>query len=217
MDGVAGLLGDPGDFVIDLVLLGATYGAIGLTLAYTLRTGISPVPTTQRVRRTLMEGLPRELGPGTIFELGCGWGSLAVPLARAYPAHRVVGYELSPVPWAVSRLRSCFVPGRNLRVLRRDFHRAHLGDASLVVCYLYPGGMERLRSKFEAELRADAWVVSNFFPVPGWTPHRTLRADDLDQSPVYYYRPAQAGSRDGRQGRKRSHPFVPETPERRST
>ena len=173
--------------MMDVAILGATYGAIGLTLAYTLRTGISPVPTTPRVRRTLLEGLPRDLGGGTIFELGCGWGSLAVPLARAYPAHPVVGYELSPLPWAVSWLRARFVRGRNLRVFRRDFHAAHLGDACLVVCYLYPGAMERLRPKFEAELRPDALVVSNFFPVPGWTPQRTAIADDLEASPVYLY------------------------------
>ncbi len=184
--------------MVDIAILGATYGAIGLTLAYTIRTGISPVPTAARVRRTLMGGLPRTLGAGTIFELGCGWGSLAVPLARAYPAHPVVGYELSPLPWAVSWLRARFVRSRNLRVVRRDFHRAHLGDACLVVCYLYPGGMERLRPKLEAELRPDALVVSHFFPVPGWRPHRTLRADDLDRSPVYYYQPAQGGSHGGR-------------------
>ncbi len=185
----------------DVAILGAAYGAIGLTLAYTLRTGISPVPTTPRVRRTLLEGLPRELGEGTIFELGCGWGSLAVPLARAYPGHPVVGYELSPLPWAVSWLRARFVRSRNLRVFRRDFHRADLGDACLVVCYLYPGGMERLRPKLEAELRADALVVSNFFPVPGWTPQQTLRADDLERSPVYYYRGAQGSAGDGRKGK----------------
>ncbi len=171
------------------VVIGGTYAAIALTLVYTLRTGISPVPTSPRVRRALLGALPATLGPGTIFELGCGWGSLALPLARVYPRHRVEAYELSPIPWAVCRLRALLRPGgRNLGVHRRDMHRADLRDACLVVCYLYPGGMESLRPKFEAELPAGAVVASNFFPVPGWRPTRTVQADDLDRSRVYLYR-----------------------------
>jgi len=175
--------------VVGPVVIGGTYAAIALTLVYTLRTGISPVPTSPRVRRALLGALPAALGPGTIFELGCGWGSLALPLARAYPGHRVEAYELSPIPWAVCRVRALLGPGGgNLGVHRRCMHRADLRGASLVVCYLYPGGMESLRPKFEAELPPGALVTSNFFPVPGWEPARTVRVDDLEGSRVYLYR-----------------------------
>ncbi len=164
-----------------------TGAAILITLVYTIRTGISPVPTSPRVRASLMATLPDEL-EGPVFELGSGWGTLAFPLARAYPQCPVEAYELSPVPWLVSLLRQLLTPCPNLTIHRQNFHRADLGQAALVVCYLYPGGMAGLRKKFESELSAGSFVVSNFFAVPGWTPAEVRRANDLYRSPVYVYR-----------------------------
>ncbi|MDW7709169.1 MAG: class I SAM-dependent methyltransferase [Deferrisomatales bacterium] len=179
----------------------AAFVAVGLTvtLAYTLRTGISPVPTSPRVRAALLASLPADL-EGTVFELGSGWGGLAFALAHRYPSCPVRAYELSPLPWAVSRLRALFARTPNLRLLRADFHRAPLGTAVLVVCYLYPGGMARLRPKLAAELPAGALVVSHFFPVPGWKPLRVHRADDEAASRIFVYRLPAAGTDDTRPG-----------------
>lgn len=177
----------PGGLTFDLAM--AALVAVGLvfTVVYTFFTGISPVPTNRRVRATLLAALPDRFA-GTIFELGSGWGTLAFPLARKYPGCPVEAYELSPAPWAFSRLRALVTPAPNLTIHRADFHRASLAHGALVVCYLYPGGMARLRPKLEAELPAGALVVSNFFAVPGWTPLAVHRADDLEASPVYVYR-----------------------------
>mgnify|MGYP005848385611 CR=1 FL=1 len=129
----------PGGMTLDLAV--AALVAVGLvfTVAYTFVTGISPVPTNRRVRATLLAALPARV-EGTIFELGSGWGTLAFPLARRYPGFPVEAYELSPVPWAFSRLRAFLTPYPNLTIHRRNFHRASLSAAALVVCYLYPGG-----------------------------------------------------------------------------
>ena len=62
-----------------------------------------------------------------------------------------------------------------------------LNDATLVLCYLYPGGMTRLQPKLAAELPADALVISNTFALPDWQPADMERADDLYNSPVYLY------------------------------
>ncbi|GAB4261241.1 MAG: hypothetical protein Kow0092_10620 [Deferrisomatales bacterium] len=162
-------------------------GSIAVTAAVTVVTGISPVPTSRRVRRVVLAVLPDEL-EGEIFELGSGWGSLAFPLARRYPGATVRAYELSPVPWLVSQARHLVSDTPNLSIAWGDFHGASLSEAAAVVCYLYPGGMERLRPKFERELPAGAVVVSHFFPVPGWRPACVRRADDAEGSPVYLYR-----------------------------
>ena len=177
----------------DLALLAATLGAVAVMLVYTLITGISPVPTTSRVRATMLALMPAHLS-GLIFELGSGWGALAFALARRYPDARIVAFELSPVPWLVSRLRQAVMPAPNLRIHRADFMAASLQGASAVVCYLYPGAMERLEPKFAAELAPGTPVVSNTFALPGWRPAAVRRAGDLYASPVYLYYVA-AGNR----------------------
>jgi predicted O-methyltransferase YrrM len=138
-----------------------------LLLAYTIRTGISPVPTTPRVAAVMLD-LAGEPPPGRVYELGAGWGNLAQALARRFPDRSVVAYEISPLPYL--------------------FFRADLGDAALVCCYLYPGAMRRLAPKLERELRPGALVVSNSFLVPGWEPEATRTSDDQYGTPVYLYR-----------------------------
>jgi hypothetical protein len=175
--------------VVELALIGALLAAALCIGAYTLRTGISPMPTLPAVRRTLLAALPEPQAlRGTVHELGAGWGTLALPLARRYPAATVVAWELSPLPWAVCALRARLSGARNLAVRRADFLAGGLGDAALVVCYLAPGIMARLRPRLEATLPAGAMVVSSTFAVPGWQPAAVHRAPDLHRSPIYVYR-----------------------------
>ncbi len=165
----------------------AALAAIALIFIYALRTGMPPTPTSPRVRAAMLDMLPDALN-GTIVELGSGWGGLAVALARRFPDCRVVGYELSPLPWLVSRLRLMAAPAPNLRLHRADFRRAPLGDATVVVCYLFPAAMTKLRPKLDAELRPGTLVLSNTFAMPGWQPLATQTADDLYRSTIYLYR-----------------------------
>ncbi len=99
-----------------------------------------------------------------------GGGLRALPGALAVPARAQGAFSAA-----------------HLAIHRSDFHKADLGPAALVTCYLYPGGMERLRPKLEAELRPGAILLSNCFAMPGWTPAATRTADDLYASPVYTY------------------------------
>ncbi|MDP6573208.1 MAG: hypothetical protein QGI06_06820 [Rhodospirillales bacterium] len=73
-------------------------------------------------------------------------------------------------------------------VHRADFHEARLHGAGLVVCYLHPGAMERLRPKLEAELTPGALVLSNTFAMPRWRPVAVAEAEDFYRSKVYLYR-----------------------------
>lgn len=171
---------------LEVVVLAFVVLAVVLLFAYTLLTGISPVPTSPRVKQAMLASLPAHLD-GPIHELGAGWGTLAFALARRFPACRVAAYELSPVPWLflLARKEICRAP--NLAIHRTDFRKADLRPAALVTCYLYPGGMKTLRPKLEAELRPGAIVLSNCFAIPGWAPTATRIADDLYASPVYTY------------------------------
>ena len=169
-----------------IVVAGIALGALSV-IVYTLRYGISPMPTSPRVRRELFRLLPEDPG-GPVAELGAGWGTLAFPLARRWPEQTVTAYEISPMPWLFSRGRLLVRPCSNLRVVRRDFFAADLHGTALVVCYLYPGAMNRLRAKFEAELSPGAAVLTHTFAVPGWVPETVVRAPDLYRTPIYLYR-----------------------------
>lgn len=162
--------------------------AAALSIAWsTLRLGISPMPTSPAVRRELLALVPPGLA-GEVHELGAGWGSVAWPLAAALPAARVIAWEASPVPFAFCWLRARLQPRPNLELRYGDFLDAELRRATLVVTYLWTGGMAALAPKFDAELPDGALVISHTFAWRGWEPEATRVASDLYRSPVYRYR-----------------------------
>jgi hypothetical protein len=172
--------------MLGLVLLALLLaGALSIVI-YTLRTGISPMPTSGKVRRELLPLLEPDL-EGTVLELGAGWGSLAFAIADRCPRAKVVAFELSPLPFAFCWLRQRLSPRPNLELRRQDFLRASFAGASTVVCYLFPGAMARLAPKLLAELPTGARVITHTFALRGWQPQRMLRVGDLYRTPIYLY------------------------------
>jgi precorrin-6B methylase 2 len=170
--------------VILLVLV--ILAALSIIIRTLLNTA-PPMPTSARVRARLIE-LIRQLHPhGTIVELGSGWGTLSLPLARTFPDVSVIGYENSPVPLGVSRIRRRLFGSTNLRFLRKNFYKVPLNQADMVVCYLSPEAMRKLQPKFTAELKPGAIVVSSTFALPVWKADQVIVTDDMYRTRIYVY------------------------------
>ena len=154
-------------------------------VGFSLYTGISPMPSSRNATRIMALSLPKN--SQNIYELGSGWGGLAIYLARKHPLARCHAIEISPLPWIVSvalqRIRQC----SNLKIRRKNFFLLSLAEADVVVCYLYPGAMLKLKTKFERELKQGSWVISNSFAVPGWVPANTVQINDIWGSKIFIY------------------------------
>jgi hypothetical protein len=155
-----------------------------LVCIWTLKNGITPMPTSTKIKHIVLQNLPEHL-EGTIVDLGSAWGTLCFPLAKRYPHCQVIGYETSPIPYMVSRLVQLFVKRKNLTFKRKDFFKEPLSKVTLAICYLYPTAMEKLKDKLEKEGRV--FVVSHTFRIPGWTPTKTIQVSDLYHTKIYFY------------------------------
>ena len=157
-----------------------------LSIVYrTIKNGISPMPSSKKAIQAILALIPE--GQRRIYELGSGWGTLALSLAKRHPKSTVVGIENSPIPYAVSRLIQHGTRLPNLLFKKADFFQTPLDDAQVIVCYLYPGAMEKLKRKFEKELQPGTCVISNTFAVPGWKPVKVIELPDLYRTKVYLY------------------------------
>ena len=47
--------------------------------------------------------------------------------------------------------------------------------------------MEKLRPKFESELRPGTVIITHTFRVPQWEPFMVYDTDDLYKTPIYLY------------------------------
>jgi len=173
-----------------------TFSAIAVGLALvalisivltTLRAGISPMPSSRKAQQAIISAIPPSTH-GLIFDLGSGWGNVAFSLARSFPQATIRGVELSLIPWAVSRIRATIWGPSNLEIGLGNFHDISLEDAEVVVCYLYPGAMTSLKTKFEEELKPNTLIISNTFGLARWEPEEIITLNDIHQTPVYRYR-----------------------------
>lgn len=155
---------------------------VGLCIAVdTMRLGISPMPSSRKARQVLLSLVEK----GAVYELGSGWGTLAADLSRKTS---VRAFEWALIPWFYSVVLKYMRRAKNLSIERKDFFSEDLSAADVVICYLYPGAMQRLGPKFEQELKAGTLVLSNSFQLPGRKADETIEVGDWLGSKIYCYR-----------------------------
>ena len=172
----------------ELTLMALVLLAGASILWSTLRVGISPMPSSQKACAAVMQLIESAKADNApIVDLGSGWGSLVIRLAIKYPERKIIGYELSWLPWLVSVLAARCLRLNNLTVHRQNFLKAEWPIGAVLVCYLFPAGMDALEDQLAQRQSALAYLISNNFALPSHTAETMLKLDDFYQSPVYRY------------------------------
>jgi hypothetical protein len=172
--------------ILKLILLALLLLVVISIVWSTLRTGISPMPSSRKACHAMLASTDRPIN-GHLIDLGSGWGTLVIALARKYPRQQVIGYELSWFPWLVSIIRKYVLRLDNLTLYRKDFKKARISDASILFCYLFPGGMISLDEKLKREQSNEILIVSNTFALPSCQPTKVIRLKDIYKTPIYVY------------------------------
>lgn len=164
------------DIVLAVIVLGAIPIIISLEY-YAKKTKVTAVSSVPWMRKAVLEVLKEKAhnhksdSDLIIYELGSGWGPLAIDAAKAFPESKVIGLELSPIPLWFSRVRSKLWGIQNIEWRRCDFFDVDLSDADIVIFYMLESILERLKPKFEEEFKLGTIVISNTFEVRGWEPN----------------------------------------------
>ena len=163
---------------------------IAMSLIYsTIKSGISPMPSSKKAYKAML-ALADETGTGPIVDFGSGWGNFVISMAKHNPQRQVIGYELSLLPWLSSRLLKKIGRLNNLTLYRQNFYQVNLPATAVIVCYLYPQAMHKIKHKLLAEQTKADFLISNYFALPSCQPEKIIRLDDFYKSPVYLYKVA---------------------------
>ncbi len=138
---------------------------------------VPPIPLRVTTRRALIALIPP--GNGPIYELGCGFGFLAINLARTFPARPIVAIEYSPLPFAVAWLWARVGGYKNLRVWRGDFLATPIPAGAVCTSYLYPALMPPLRDHLRAQMGPITLLNVNF-PIPDMHPTHSITVPRRD-------------------------------------
>lgn len=128
------------------------------------------VPSSRKKRHAMLE-LARIQTGETVIDAGSGDGSLLI--ASAERGARAIGIESNPLLVLYSRIRA--LPAgelRNITIIRGNLFLYPFHTADVLFLYLFPKTIEKLKEKLEKELKPGCRIVSNTFPIPGWTPEK---------------------------------------------
>lgn len=168
----------------------AIYAVAAVSVVYsTVRTGSPPMPSNGPLRRTLVAlSADAPMLDGPVFEIGSGWGGLARLLAEEHHDRKIIGFEVSPIPYLFSRFWKAVFGPPNLQFRFRSPNARDLGAAGAVVIYLSGDTLSALWPMLRRSLRPGTPVISAVFALDGLTAERADRAADVYRSPVFLYR-----------------------------
>lgn len=129
-----------------------------------------------------------KIKPGNVvYDIGCGDGRMVYLAANEYGA-KATGFELSPLVYAFARIRKILWRSK-AKIKFRNFKHQSLKDADVIMCYLMPETLEKLKHKFETELKPGALIVSYAFQINGWEPfEKAEKEPEKNLSPIWIYK-----------------------------
>ena len=159
-----------------------------LVLAYwtVFKTRVPFYLSSSDAAQMVLELLPKQ--PGfRMLDIGAGFGGMLAYLGSRRPDGHFAGIEIAPLPFCLGWLRKRLA-GRAYDFDWGDFWAIDFAKYDVVYAYLSPVPMAKLWHKIQAEMRPDALLISNTFPVPGITPAMVKELDDFHHSHLYIYR-----------------------------
>lgn len=103
----------------------------------------------------------------TVYELGSGDGEFALYTAKVTGAN-VVGIEIDPIRFYVSKFRSFFSPRRSkIKFIKDDFKKIDISATTVLYFYLVPAAIDRIMPKLKKEIKPGTRVVSYRYEIEG--------------------------------------------------
>jgi len=135
------------------------------------------VPIRKAILKDVAEALKLEEG-SKLYDLGCGDARVLIACYQSQPAAQYVGIEKDLIPWTWARLRLIRLKKpHGIKVLRKNFFKQDISDATHVFTYLLPEMMDRLLPKFRQELKPGTKLVACDFPFKEKEPVEVITFD----------------------------------------
>lgn len=141
-------------------------------------------PTSSPVVEHLLQILPQDR-LFTFIDLGCGFGEPIFSLARHRPLGTFIGIDLSPLSISLAWLRS--LARRNVTVRPANLWSYQVSEGDFIYAFLAPPPMERLGEKLTHEMKPEALLISNSFPIPDRSAIRSVPTGDQRQHTLFIY------------------------------
>lgn len=138
------------------------------------------------VKQSLMQKQATDKASLRVIDIGSGLGDLPMYLAKHRPQDQVLGIEIAPLPYLISRCRAWLTRSK-AEMLLGDYHQHSFFQFDMVFAYLSPAAMPALWQKAKQEMRQGCLLVSSEFPVPAIRPTEVIQPSPSSPA-LYIYR-----------------------------
>lgn len=133
------------------------------------------VPSHGKVKDTIINeaaDMIKNSNRQIVMDLGSGWGTLLLPLAKRFPNHQFVGIERGFLPFWISVFRARKLD--NLTFLRQDFFTTNISKADIIFVFLLNSTMAKLTAKIKTEMKTGSTIIANRFPMKDEKPFKEV-------------------------------------------
>lgn len=165
--------------VVSLILM--IVGIIMIWIFWANIIGAGWQPTSRRRVRKMLE-MAEVDSNDVVYDLGSGDGRIVMDAARKYNA-KAVGMEADPLRVLWSRLTIMSSGLRSsAKIVWGNFFNEDIGEATVVTLFLSDTANQKLKPKFQRELKPGTRIVSYVWMFKEWEP---VKADKDDEIYVY--------------------------------
>ncbi len=153
----------------------------------TFRTQVPFYPSRTIVHEQVAELVPHDK-PIRMIDIGSGLGDLVMHVAKDRIAandtkSEIIGIEIAPLPWLVSKVRAYFERSAAQFKLG-NYEALNFADFDVIFAYLSPAAMTALWQKAKAEMRKGSMLMSYEFEILGVQP--SYQISGINGSPTLY-------------------------------
>ncbi len=99
-----------------------------------------------------------------VYDMGCGDGTALLTAAKL--GAKGVGIEIDPLRYWVAKIRFLFnKKSASLKIVRKNFFDVNLSEATVIIAYLIPKTLARLKPKFLKELKPGTRIVTFVYKI----------------------------------------------------
>jgi len=153
----------------------------GILTGYAAWKGAPYVPTPMLAVEAAMDLAQIKKGE-VMMDLGTGDGRVVVAAAKR--GADVIGYELSPFMWIISKI-NLLVHGLKGRMLLADGFNADFSKADVIFLFLMPKSVKKLSQKIRAEMHPGARIVTYVFGLPDCEPDKEVKPENCAKVQLY--------------------------------
>lgn len=140
-------------------------------------------PATWQAVNKLINKHSKDRASLRIIDIGSGLGDFPMFMANQRPKDQVLGIEIAPLPWFISKVRAALKNNR-ADFLWDDYREHSFLQFDVVFAYMSPAAMTELWQKARTEMRPGTLLISSEFPVPNVKPYQTLKPSKF--TPMLY-------------------------------